>query len=87
MRNKFEREKKGRYELNDKERTIRYDYVYKAIGLEAPDVNKRRLVKDKIDRCMRYWQGKDLIAGYEHKRDKGNSNNFYAVMVSFVPKE
>jgi len=86
MRNKFEREKKGRYELNDKERTIRYDYVYKAIGLEAPDVNKRRLVKDKIDRCMKYWQKKDLIAGYEHKRDKGNSNNFYAVMVSFVPK-
>lgn len=87
MRNTFERVKKSKYELADNKRTIRYDYVYAAIGLEDPDANKRRLVKDKIDRCMKYWAAKGFISGYEHKRDKSSGNNFYAVMVSFMPKK
>ena len=87
MRNTFERVKKSKYELADNQRTIRYDYIYQAIGIEDPDANKRRLLKDKIDRCMKYWTSKGLISGYEHKRDKSSGNNFYAVMVSFMPKE
>lgn len=83
MKNSFERVKKSKYELAANQRTIRYDYVYEAIGLENPDKNKRRLVKDKIDRCMSYWQDKEFIAGYEHKKDKSNGNNFYAVVVFF----
>ena len=86
MRNIFERTKGSRYELVEKQRTIRYDYVYKALGLSDPDANKRRLVKDKIDRCMKHWKDKGLIADYEHKRDKKNGNNFYAILVSFLPK-
>lgn len=87
MRNTFERVKKSKYELADNQRTIRYDYVYDAIGVSDPDKNKRRLLKDKIDRCMKYWQKKGLIAGYEHKKDKSSGNQYYAVMVSFLEKE
>ena len=87
MRNTFERKKGGKYELADNQRTIRYDYIYAALGLTDPDKNKRRLIKDKIDRCMKYWTAKGLISGYEHKRDKSAGNNFYAVMVSFMPRK
>ena len=87
MRNTFERVKKSKYELADNQRTIRYDYVYGAIGVSDPDKNKRRLLKDKIDRCMKYWTSKGLISGYEHKKDKKAGNQYYAVMVSFMPKE
>jgi len=87
MRNTFERVKKSRTELAENLRTIRYDYIYEALNLESPDANKRRLVKDKIDRCMSYWKESGLITDYEHKRDKAAGNNFYAVTVSFMPKQ
>lgn len=98
MRNEFERKKGGKYELTDNRRTIRYDYVYAALHEEFqdqegksiyqdPDTNKRRLLKDKIDRCMKYWTNKGLITGYKHKRDKSSGNAYYAVMVSFMPKK
>ena len=87
MRNIFERKKAGKYELADNQRTIRYDYVYAELGLTDPDANKRRKLKDKIDKCMKYWKEKGFIADYEHKRDKSNGNNFYAVVVSFLPKK
>lgn len=87
MRNTFERVKKSKHELAENLRTIRYDYVYEALGLSEPDKNKRRLLKDKIDRCLEYWVSKGFITGYEHKRDKSAGNQYYAVTVSFMPKE
>lgn len=105
MKNKFEhknkkqkKQKQSEYDLVEKLRTIRYDYVYAALHEEFqdqegksiyqdPDTNKRRLLKDKIDRCMKYWTDKGLITGYKHKRDKSSGNAYYAVMVSFMPKE
>lgn len=60
MKNTYERVKKSKTELKDNQRTIRYDYVYEAIGLKDPDKNKRRLIKDKIDRCLKYWERKRL---------------------------
>lgn len=86
MRNTFERKGK-KYELDLKQRTIRYDYVYEALGITDPDKAKRNLLKDKIDRCMKYWLQKGFISGYEHKRDKSSGNAYYAVAVSFLPKE
>ena len=87
MRNTFERVKKCKYELADNQRTIRYDYVYEYLGLADPDKAKRNLLKGKIDKCMQYWKKKGFIADYEHKRDKSAGNQYYAVMVSFLPKE
>lgn len=84
MRNTFERKGK-KYELDLKQRTIRYDYVYEALSIADPDANKRRLLKDKIDRCMKYWAAKGFITGYEHKRDAKGS--YYAVVVSFIDEE
>lgn len=87
MRNTFERTKKSKYEISENQRTIRYDYIYAELGIEDPDANKRRLLKDKIDRCMTYWKDKGLIESYEHKRDKSAGNTFYAIVVSFMPKK
>ena len=84
MRNSFERKYHSRKELPENQRSIRYDYIYEAIGLADPDKNKRRLVKDKIDRCMSYWKDKGLITDYRHKKDKTISNTYYAVEVFFL---
>jgi len=84
MRNSFERKYHSKKELPDNLRSIRYDYVYSMIGLDEPNVDKRKLVKNKIDRCMSYWKDKGLIADYRHKKDKSAGNAFYAVEVSFM---
>lgn len=83
MRNLFERKYNSRREIPDNQRSIRYDYIYSALGLDDPDKNKRRLLKDKIDRCMKYWESKGFIESYRHKKD--NSGTYYAVEVSFIP--
>ena len=86
MRYKFDRKKKGRYELADNERTIRYDYIYETIGIDEPDANKRRLLKDKMERCLKHWKEEGFIADYEHKKDKHAGNAYYAVRISFLKK-
>lgn len=89
MRNYFERVKKSRSELAINERTIRYDYVYEALGLKPEELtkDKRHDIKDKIDKCLRYWASRgDPITGYEHKKDKAAGNAYYAVTVSFMPQ-
>lgn len=85
MRNAFERIKKSRSELDEKERSIRYDFIYEALGLKELNKDKRRLVKSKVDRILDYWTSKGFISGYEHKKDKAAGNQFYAVVVSFMP--
>lgn len=89
MRNTFERVKKSKHELAENLRTIRYDYVYEALGLSADTLtkDKRHDIKAKIDRCLEYWVSKGFITGYEHKKDKSAGNQYYAVVVSFMPKE
>lgn len=89
MRNTFERRKGSRYELAENQRTIRYDYIYEAIGIDTATLTKykRNDIKDKIDKCMKYWQKKGFIADYEHRRDKKAGNAYYAVVVSFLPKK
>ena len=82
MRREFEVVKKGKAELPLNRRRIRYDYLYAELGLEDPDANKRRLIKDKVDRCLEYWTEKDLIAGYEHVRD--DTRAFCGIDVSFL---
>jgi len=98
MANEFKNEKNGKYELADNRRTIRYDYVYSALGIDFASMSgqqkkdKKKLIKDKIDRCMKYWESeapdrKKLITGHEHIRDKSAAGSpFYAVKVSFMPQ-
>ena len=84
--NYFERVKKGRSELEENERTIRYDYVYKALGLDVDTItrDKKHDIKDKVDRCLKYWKERQLITDYEHKKE---GNAIYAVLLSFMPKK
>ena len=84
MRNSFERKYHSKKELPANQRSIRYDYVYEALGIVDPNVDKRKLIKNKIDRCMGYWKDKGLITGYRHKKDKAAGNTYYAVEVSFM---
>ena len=84
MRNEFDKVKKGKYELAENRRIIRYDYIYGALGLTDPNPDKRKSIKSKIDRCMKYWQEKGFISGYSHKRDKASGNAYYAVVVRFL---
>ena len=84
MRNSFERKYHSRKELPANQRSIRYDYVYEALGVADPNPDKRKLLKNKIDRCMTYWKEKGLIADYRHKKDKNAGNAYYAVEVSFM---
>lgn len=82
MRHIFEKSGKKK-EIAANLRRIRYDYVYDALELKAPDKNKRRLVKDKIDRILKYWVRPDFISGkYEHIRDLNGT--YYAVDVYFL---
>ena len=86
MRSAFGRVKKGRTELAENERTIRYDFIYKELGLDGDALtkDKRHDIKDKIDKCLKYWASRnDPITGYEHKKSGGA---YYAVVLSFMPK-
>ena len=87
MKNIFERKKGKHFELTLNERTIRYDYVYAALGLSGENMtkDKRHDLKDKIERCLSYWKSKGFIADYNHKKDKSNGNQFYAVVIDFLP--
>ena len=84
MRREFEVAKKGKAELPLNRRRIRYDYLYSELGLEDPDKNKRRLIKDKIDRILDYWTSENLIAGYEHVRD--SSRVYFGIDLYFLKK-
>ena len=86
MRNMFERAKKSRFELPENQRTIRYDYIYEELELKSPNANKRRLLKAKVDKCLRYWKERNFISDYRHKKDKSKGNSYYAVLVSFMPE-
>lgn len=83
MRHIFEKNGKKK-EVAANLRRIRYDYIYDALELKAPDKAKRNLIKDKIDRILEYWTSKDFISGYEHVRD--SSRAFFAVDVFFMSK-
>ena len=82
MRRDFEASKKPSTELPVSRRRIRYDYLYGELGLDDPDKNKRRLIKDKVDRILDYWAAEKLIAGYEHVKDE--TRTFFAIDLRFV---
>lgn len=86
MRNLFERKYHSKKEIPDNQRSIRYDYIYSALGLNADELtkDKRHDIKTKIDKCMKSWTPQ-LISGYRHKKD--GSNTFYAVEVAFMPED
>ena len=87
MRNEWERNYHSKREMAEKKRTIRYDGIYNLISVEEPNVDKKKDIKSKIDKCLLYWASKGLISGRQHKRDKTAGNAYYAVVVSFMPKE
>ena len=62
-------------------------YTKLSLDAETLTKDKRHDIKSKIDRCMKYWKEKGFITDYEHKKDKSAGNQYYAVVVSFMPKE
>lgn len=84
MRREFEVAKKGKAELPLNRRRIRYDYLYGELGLEDPDKDKRKLIKQKVDRILDYWASEKLIAGYEHVKD--STRTFFAIDLRFLDR-
>lgn len=87
MRNAFERIKKSRSELAEKERNIRLDSLCSEIGLDFEKLtrDKKHDIKTKLDKIFGHWKEKGLIADYVYKKDKSANNAIYAVSVSFLP--
>ena len=88
MKNDFERKYHSKKELPANQRSIRYDFIYEAIGLNGDTItkDKRHDVKSKIDKCMSFWKDKGVIADYQHKKDKAAGNAYNAVEVFFLEK-
>lgn len=98
-RNAFEKKKKAydraiargqKVELEDlkvNERCIRYDYIYKELGVQDPNEDKRSILKGKIDECLRYWKERGLIADYEHVRVKVKNEQTGKTTTPFVRVE
>lgn len=67
-------------------RVIRYDDIYSVLGIENPNKDKRKLLKQKIDKCLTYWANNGLFVSYEHIKDK--KGLFYAIEINFIePKK
>ena len=43
---------------------IRYDSIYRELGLTDPDKAKRHLIKQKVVRCLDYWKEIGVILDY-----------------------
>lgn len=87
MKNGFGRAnkwKKEDQELKDNSRHIKFDYIYAAIGVTDPDANKRRDIKDKVEKCLKDWKKRGFIADYKPLRDK--SHRIYAMDILLVPE-
>lgn len=76
MKNSFNRKnrwKKEDQELEENSRHIRFDYIYNAIGVLDPDKNKRRDIKEKVEKILKYWKSIGFITDYKLLRDKSHA--------------
>lgn len=82
MRNGYDRAKR-RHKPFNMSRKIRFDTLYKELGISDPDRNKKRLLKDKVDRCLAYWVKEKLIVSYEYTKKTG-TNQYDGVEINFI---
>lgn len=66
-------------------RKIKLETVYHKLGLVDPSRVKKQRVKEKIDKCLSFWQAGGLITGYTFTTASG-SNAYDGVEIDFLPK-
>ena len=91
MSNETKRRNSGEIPLN--RRTIRLDYLYSFIGydggddskvLSQKDKDKRRVVKDQVTKCLKHWEKKGLITGYQYIKE--GKRGYTKIVFTFTSK-
>lgn len=92
MSNETRRRNSGEIPLN--RRTIRLDYLYSFIGydggvtegkaLQQKDKDKRNKVKQQITKCLKHWEKKGLITGYQYVKE--GKRGYTKIIFTFTSK-
>lgn len=82
MRNGYDRAKR-RHKPFNMSRKIRFETLYKELGISDPNADKRLAIKSKVDRCLKYWEKQKLIVSYQYTKKSG-TNQYDGVEINFI---
>lgn len=82
MRNGYDRAKR-RHKPFNMSRKIRFETLYKELGISDPNKDKKLAIKSKVDRCLKYWEKQKLIVSYQYTKKSG-TNQYDGVEINFV---
>ena len=82
MRNGYDRAKR-RHKPFNMSRKIRFETLYKELGISDPNKDKKLAIKSKVDRCLKYWENQKLIVSYQYTKKSG-TNQYDGVEINFI---
>lgn len=82
MRNGYDRAKR-RHKSFNMSRKIRFETLYKELGISDPNKDKKLAIKSKVDRCLKYWEEQKLIVSYQYTKKSG-TNQYDGVEINFI---
>ena len=82
MRNGYDRAKRRHNPFN-MSRKIRFETLYKELGISDPNKDKKLAIKSKVDRCLKYWEEQKLIVSYQYTKKSG-TNQYDGVEINFI---
>lgn len=82
MRNGYDRAKR-RHKPFNMSRKIRFETLYKELGISDPNKDKKLAIKSKVDRCLKYWEEQKLIVSYQYTKKSG-TNQYDGVEINFI---
>ena len=82
MRNGYDRAKR-RHKPFNMSRKIRFETLYKELGISNPNKDKKLAIKSKVDRCLKYWEEQKLIVSYQYTKKSG-TNQYDGVEINFI---
>lgn len=82
MRNGYDRAKR-RHKPFNMSRKIRFETLYKELGISDPNKDKKLAIKSKVDRCLKYWEKQKLIVSYQYTKKSG-TNQYDGVEINFI---
>lgn len=82
MRNGYDRAKR-RHKPFNMSRKIRFETLYKELGISDPNKEKKLAIKSKVDRCLKYWEEQKLIVSYQYTKKSG-TNQYDGVEINFI---
>ena len=82
MRNGYNRAKR-RHKPFNMSRKIRFETLYKELGISDPDRVKKQRIKEKVDKCLSYWVSEKLLVSYVYTKKTG-TNQYDGVEINFI---